>query len=122
MSCETCTKLKDVVRCNTKIDFGTYTPSISLNVYFEDLGTNKIRKSEATSSAGGDVVLTHGFNFRNGQTYRIWLNENDQVLTERKQWTLPDGTTTATCVLLRFMDVFDANSDRVSQATVELEV
>lgn len=121
MSCENCTELRDVIRCNSKINFGTYTADASVNIYFKDLGTNKLHKVESTVSGAGDLIVTHGLSFRNGQTYRIWLNEDDQTIEEMKQWTLPDGTTTTTCVLLRFLDAYDSNGDIVTQGTISLQ-
>lgn len=114
MSCETCTNLKDVIRCNSKVSFGTYaTADTSIVIYFKDLGTDKITRFEMdTAPITGGIVLTHGFSFRNGQTYKVWLNESGANMETMEQWTLTDATTTLTCGLVRFMDVFDSNGDR----------
>ncbi len=119
MSCETCTELKDVIRCNTRITMGTYDAITPIIVYWEDLGTGKVTYHSMTTAADGDIDLTHSFSFRNGQTYRFWINESDASMRDMAQFTLPDGKTTLTCGLIRFIDLHQEDGDKVTGSTVE---
>ena len=123
MACEACTHTQPVTRCNTIINLGTYgTNGTDLYIYFENLATGKERRVSATSGGAGELAITHSLEFTPNTTYKIWMNEQSANKSEEAQWTLPDATTTPSCVLVQFEDVYDNAGARVAQTTVDIQV
>lgn len=123
MACDTCTQTKTLTRCHTIIDLGTHntgTEGLTIDVYFENLGTGKVRTARVITGELGQMDITHGLAFLSGQTYRVWLNQQSETMSEKEEWTLPDGTTDVTCVLIPFQNVTDNFGVNVTETTVQL--
>lgn len=101
---------------------GTYTPITPIYVNWKDLGTGRLTRHSLTTDAGGAILMAHEFNFRNRQTYMFWINETDVTVDTMEEWTLPDGTTTLTCGLVKMIDVYQEDGDRVTGSTVNFSV
>lgn len=124
MSCETCTQTKVLTRCTQRIDFGTYPAAATdINIYIDNIATSSGPRliAHTTGGAGELVVATTNYSFLPNQVYKAWMNTESDTMSEEVEWTLPDGVTAATCVLLKFTDVFDASGGRVTVSEVDVE-
>jgi hypothetical protein len=114
--------MKPLTRCNGRISMGRYTSNTTnLYVYFENLATRQVKRYETTTDGASLITLQHEDSLAPNTTYRIWLNEESLTQSEQVNWTLPDLTTSVSCVIQRFVDVFDADGNRVEQSTVTME-
>jgi len=101
---------------------GTYSQSsTNVEVYFRNLATDKLHRMKLTTGLSGEMDLTPVNPFMPNTTYRVWVTTSPtDSFEDMVSWTLPDGITSVTCILIKMESIEFNGDDRVSDANVGL--